>query len=145
VLDTPPDIAGECKRGKLFAKIKALITSDFLDDDGTWLRFPRVGDAGQCVLDPEFLLEDSLSLFCPQGADAVGLGGIGQETGIKRVFGSWAVLTARTLVSKTPKSLNSRRPPVPHVIFSKSILWAFSDCGAVRWPTDGRRLTRQSI
>jgi hypothetical protein len=46
----------------------------------------QIIDAGQCVLDPEFLLEDSLSILRPQGADAVGLGGIGQETCLEGVF-----------------------------------------------------------
>jgi hypothetical protein len=42
--------------------------------------------AGQRILDPEFLLENPLSVFGPQGAYSIGLGRLGQETLLERPF-----------------------------------------------------------
>jgi hypothetical protein len=42
--------------------------------------------ARERILDPEFLLKDALSLFGPQRADAVRLGGISQEPFLERSF-----------------------------------------------------------
>ena len=39
----------------------------------------QIIDSRQAVLDPEFLLENSPDVFGPQRADAIGLGGTGQE------------------------------------------------------------------
>ena len=46
----------------------------------------QVVDTGQRILDPEFLFEDTLSLFATQRADTVGLRGIGQETFLEGRF-----------------------------------------------------------
>jgi len=42
--------------------------------------------ARERILDPEFLLENALSLFGPQRADAVRLGGVSQEPFLERSF-----------------------------------------------------------
>jgi len=46
----------------------------------------QVIDTRQRIFDPEFLFEDTLSLFTTQRADTVGLGGIGQETRLEGLF-----------------------------------------------------------
>jgi hypothetical protein len=43
-------------------------------------------DTGQRIRDSEFLFQDSLGLFASQRADAVGLGGLGQETCFEGCF-----------------------------------------------------------
>jgi hypothetical protein len=44
----------------------------------------QIIDTAQGVLDPEFFSENALGFFGPQGADAVSLGGFGQETRFER-------------------------------------------------------------
>jgi hypothetical protein len=46
----------------------------------------QIVDTCQRIFDPEFLLEDTLSLFTTQRADTVGLRGIGQETLFEGLF-----------------------------------------------------------
>jgi hypothetical protein len=46
----------------------------------------QIIDAAQGVRDPEFFPEDALGLFGTQGANAVRLGGLGQETLFERGF-----------------------------------------------------------
>lgn len=46
----------------------------------------QVVDPRQRILDPEFLFEDTLSLFPTQRAGTVGLRGIGQETRLEGFF-----------------------------------------------------------
>ena len=46
----------------------------------------QVVDTRQRIFDPEFLFEDTLSLFTTQRADTVGLSGIGQETLLEGLF-----------------------------------------------------------
>jgi hypothetical protein len=46
----------------------------------------QVIDTRQRIFDPEFLFEDTLSLFTTPRADTVGLRGIGQETLFEGLF-----------------------------------------------------------
>ena len=46
----------------------------------------QIIDAAQGVLDPEFFSENALGFFGPQGADAIRLGGFGQETRFESRF-----------------------------------------------------------
>jgi hypothetical protein len=46
----------------------------------------EIVNAGQCILDPEFLSENALGLFGAKRADTVGLGGLGQETLLERLL-----------------------------------------------------------
>jgi hypothetical protein len=46
----------------------------------------QIVNAGQRILDPEFLLENASSLFGSQRAHPVGLGGLGQETLFERLL-----------------------------------------------------------
>jgi hypothetical protein len=46
----------------------------------------QIVNAGQRVLDPEFLLENASSLFGSQRAHSVGLRGLGQETLLERLL-----------------------------------------------------------
>lgn len=46
----------------------------------------QIVDAAQGIGDAEFLTKNTLSLLGPQGADAIGLGGLGQETRFERRF-----------------------------------------------------------
>jgi len=40
----------------------------------------QIIDPAQAILDPEFLPQNALRVFGPQRANAIGLGGFGQET-----------------------------------------------------------------
>jgi len=46
----------------------------------------QIIDARQGILDPEFFSENALGFFGSQRADAIGLGGLGQETRFERRF-----------------------------------------------------------
>jgi len=46
----------------------------------------QIIDTPQRVLDSEFFAENTLGIFGPEGADAIGLGGFGQETLFERRF-----------------------------------------------------------
>jgi hypothetical protein len=65
----------------------------------------------QAVLGPEFLLENSPDVFGPQGADAIGLGGTGQEA-----FLEGLLLGHRQLAGATRLSFGGNRIKSPIAI-----------------------------
>ena len=46
----------------------------------------QIVDTAQGIRDAEFLTENALSILGPQRADAIGLGGFGQETRLEQSF-----------------------------------------------------------
>ena len=59
----------------------------------------QIIDATQGILDPEFFSENALGLFGTQGADAVSLGGLRQETLFERRLFRWRKVRRSTGLS----------------------------------------------
>jgi hypothetical protein len=70
----------------------------------------QIVDPAQGVRNPEFFSENPLGLFGPQGADAIGLEGLGQKTLFERRF-----FPRRQVGRSTGLSLGNDRvePPIP--------------------------------